>query len=78
LLGYSLPELREHLERQFVRGMSWEKIGDWHIDHILPLSSFTATSADDPEVRRAWALTNLRPLWAKENMQKSDSRAFLI
>lgn len=78
LLGYSVQELRAHLERQFLRGMSWENMGEWHIDHIVPLSSFTITGPDDPELRRAWALPNLRPLWAAENIAKSDKRLVLL
>jgi len=58
--------------------MSWENIGDWHIDHIVPLSRFKVSGPDDPELRRAWALTNLRPLWAKDNMRKSASNEFLL
>ena len=45
-------------------------MGEWHIDHIVPLASFVIAGPDDPELRRAWALTNLRPLWAKDNMRK--------
>jgi hypothetical protein len=58
--------------------MSWDNIGDWHIDHIVPLASFTFSSADDPEFRAAWALTNLRPLWAADNMRKHARREFLL
>jgi hypothetical protein len=78
LLGYSINELRTHLERQFLPGMSWANFGDWHIDHIVPLASFTITSPDDPELRRAWALTNLRPLWAADNIAKRDKRVTLL
>lgn len=68
ILGYSREELVSHLERQFLKGMNWKNMGEWHIDHILPLASFTI--GDDADVRRAWALTNLRPLWAVDNMRK--------
>lgn len=80
ILGYSLPDLKYHLERQFTNGMDWDafKRGEIHIDHIVPLSSFTAASADDDQVRRAWSLSNLRPLWASDNMRKSDKRLFLL
>lgn len=78
LLGYTLAELRQHLERQFLPGMSWENAGDWHVDHIVPLTAFAPESADDPVVRQAWALTNLRPLWAKDNIAKCDKRTHLI
>lgn len=78
LLGYSIDELRSHLERQFSRGMGWHNMGGWHIDHIVPLASFKITGADDPELKRAWALTNLRPLWAKDNIRKRASNEFLL
>lgn len=78
LVGYTGDELKAHLERQFLRGMSWDNYGDWHVDHILPLSSFPIKSIHDPEIKRAWALTNLRPIWAKDNRQKKDKILFLI
>lgn len=71
LLGYTIADLREHLGRQFLKGMSWENMGKWHIDHIVPVSAFEITSVDDPIVRRVWALSNLRPLWARDNMSKN-------
>lgn len=78
MLGYNLDTLKKHIERQFTAGMSWDNIGKWHIDHIVPLSSFEISSADDPNFRAAWELTNLRPLWAEENFSKKDKRVFLI
>jgi hypothetical protein len=80
LLGYSISELRAHLEKQFLRGMSWENMGLWHIDHITPLSSFKITSVDDAavNVKRAWALPNLRPLWAADNIKKSNRIEVLV
>lgn len=76
MLGYSKLDLVKHLERQFVRGMSWDNYGEWHIDHIRPLSSFDFTNQD--AVREAWALSNLRPLWARENILKKDKRLHLV
>ena len=78
LLGYTMADLRIHLERQFLPGMSWENYGEWHVDHILPVASFNFSSADDPEFRACWALTNLRPLWAADNLSKSDKRVLLL
>jgi hypothetical protein len=78
LLGYSSDELRAHLERQFKRGMSWGNYGEWHIDHVVPLSSFSYETPDDPDFRRAWALTNLAPMWGKENMEKGAKRLTLL
>lgn len=78
ILGYTVDELKHHLERQFLPGMSWANMGKWHIDHIVPLASFTFRDAGDPEVKRAGALTNLRPIWAHDNHVKKDKREFLI
>jgi len=72
LLGYSVVELREHLESQFTDGMSWDNIGEWHIDHIRPISSFDYDSTDHPDFKKCWALNNLQPLWAKDNLTKGN------
>lgn len=72
LIGCSLSDLIIHLERQFQSGMTWNKWGrgrgKWHIDHIRPISSFDLTSADEQLL--CWHYTNLRPLWAEENLSK--------
>jgi len=78
LLGYSVEKLREHLERQFKPQMSWKNYGEWHIDHILPLSFFSYATPADSDFSFAWALANLRPMWATENLAKSDHRTLLI
>lgn len=80
LLGYSFDDLKAHIERQFAKGMNWENYGrhGWHIDHILPISSFSYETPDDPEFQQCWALTNLRPLWAIENLSKGARRLLLI
>jgi hypothetical protein len=78
LVGYSLTELRVHLQKQFTKGMSWENRHLWHIDHITPLALFRFRSPDDAEFKAAWALTNLRPLWALQNMSKGSKRVLLL
>lgn len=70
ILGYSIADLHAHLESLFVDGMGWHNMGAWHIDHMRPLASFTITGPDDPMVRVAWALNNLQPLWARDNIVK--------
>jgi hypothetical protein len=77
-VDYTLDELIYHIERQFLPGMTWDNRGEWHIDHIVPLSSFKFSSADDIEFKRAWALSNLRPLWALDNIRKQATRTHLI
>lgn len=69
LVGYTVHELKAHLEGLFAEGMSWENYGlhGWHIDHIKPLSSF---SEDD--IMEAWRLENLQPLWSWDNWSKGS------
>lgn len=78
MVPYSLEDLMEHLERQFVKGMTWDNRDQWHIDHIRPLASFEFSTPECDGFQQAWALTNLRPLWATENRVKSAKRLFLI
>ena len=72
LLGCSIEYLRHHLENQFIEGMTWGNYGvhGWHIDHIIPLSYFDFT--DPEQQKRVWHYTNLQPLWAAENVRKSN------
>lgn len=78
LLDFSIDELIGHLEKQFLPGMSWDNIGKWHIDHIVPLASFGVIKPFTDEFFAAWGLTNLRPLWRIENQKKSAKRIFLL
>lgn len=68
LLGCSPAQLRQHIESQFIAGMSWDNRHAWHVDHIIPLSAFNLT--DPEEQKRACHFTNLKPLWAKLNLKK--------
>ena len=72
LLGCSVEEARTHLENQFTEGMTWDNYGKngWHIDHIIPLSYFDFS--DPEQQKRAWHYTNLQPLWAIDNIRKSN------
>lgn len=80
VLGYTTAELRAHLELQFTKGMTWEKVlaGEIEIDHIVPVASFNITSFECPEFRACWGLANLRPMWASENRSKGDKRLTLL
>ncbi|ARL91010.1 hypothetical protein BOC57_35125 [Burkholderia pseudomallei] len=68
--GYTIKELRVHIERQFKGGMDWNAFmrGDIHIDHIRPQRLFDLSNIDG--VRACWSLSNLRPLWAVDNLTK--------
>lgn len=74
LVGYTIKELRCHLEKQFTLEMTWDNYGSyWHIDHIKPISLFKYTTPEDPEFKKCWALENLQPLEASENRRKNNS-----
>ena len=70
LLGYSIEELMDHLEKLFLDGMTWENYGEWHVDHKKPMTSFKFDSVDDPEFKECWKLDNLQPLWGADNLSK--------
>lgn len=74
ILGCSWGEFKAHIERQFLPGMSWSNWGKWHIDHIVPISSATT----EQEVLSLSHHTNLRPLWAEDNLKKSSKLEFII
>lgn len=74
LTGYTVDELKLHLEKQFKDGMSWERFfsGEIHIDHIIPKSKFNFEKPEDDDFKRCWGLKNLQPLWATDNLKKKD------
>lgn len=77
LLGYTPAQLMAHLESHFTPGMSWDNFGrgGWHIDHMVPLSAFNYESPEHIDFQRAWALSNLRPLWERDNLSKGAKLA---
>ena len=72
LIGCSVSELKAHLERQLVPGMSWGNYGygsdKWHIDHIRPCKDFDLTVPG--EQQKCFHYSNLRPLWQIDNMAR--------
>jgi len=70
LVGYTINELIEHLEEisEFTIQDYLEQ--DLHLDHIIPISSYTFTSHEDEEFKKCWNLRNLRLITAKENLSK--------
>lgn len=79
LVGYSVEDLMIHLESKFEPWMNWDNYGvyeegkfKWHIDHIKPKSLFNYTYPEDKEFKECWALKNLQPLEAIENIKKGN------
>jgi hypothetical protein len=89
-LPYSFEELKAHLEKQFEPWMTWENRGvynskewddnnpatwKWNIDHVVPHSTFHYASMEDDDFKKCWALDNLRPLSAKQNILDGTRRS---
>jgi len=92
-LGYSILDLKNHLEKHFESWMSWENYGlynsescedndtdtwTWQIDHIIPQSKLLYASMQDENFKKCWALENLRPLWSKQNLLDGNRRILLV
>ncbi len=82
-LEYTADQFKEYIESLFEPWMKWENWGvynrdtwndndnstwTWNLDHIKPQSHFKYESMDDPEFKKCWALSNLRPYSAKQNI----------
>jgi hypothetical protein len=76
-IGYSIRDLMNYIEKLFEPGMSWDNRSSWHIDHIEPLCSFNTQKKGDEEFRKCWALSNLRPLWPRDNHLKGQKDRLL-
>lgn len=77
-LGCSINKFKIHLQLKFIRNprdqkqiMTWENYGEWHIDHIKPLSKFDLTNPE--ELKKACHYSNLQPMWAKDNIKKGNT-----
>ena len=88
-LSYSTNELKQHIELLFEPWMTWDNYGiydpktwddndvstwTWQLDHIIPQSDLSYTSMDDDNFKECWALENLRPLSAKQNLIEGVKR----
>jgi hypothetical protein len=69
MLGCSWKRFCQHIESQFADGMSWDNRSEWHLDHVLPLACATTIEG----LEKLSHYTNIRPLWAAENLRKSDN-----
>lgn len=73
-LGYSVADFVAHIERQFLPRMGWHNMNEWQIDHIIPASE----AKTETDVVALNQLSNLRPMWAKENNAKKAKRENLV
>ena len=69
-LGCSMEAFKSYISSKFQPEMSWENYGEWHLDHIKPLSSFNLE--DRIQFLIACHYTNYQPLWKIDNIRKSN------
>lgn len=68
ILGCSYEKFKHHLENQFTEGMNWENAGQWHLDHIYPVS----LAKNEEHLIKLNHYTNFQPLWAVDNIKKGN------
>jgi hypothetical protein len=88
-LGYSINELKQHLEGLFESWMTWQNWGKydpttwidndlttwtWQLDHIIPQSDLPYILMTDDNFQKCWKLSNLRPYSAKLNSIEGANR----
>jgi hypothetical protein len=86
-LPYIIEELKQHLENQFEWWMNWNNMGKynaktwndqnsttwvWNLDHIIPQSLLPFSSMKEENFIKCWALQNLRPFNAKQNIMEGN------
>ncbi len=69
ILGCSFEQFHDHIQSQFTVGMTWDNRSLWHIDHVIPL----AFACNEQELLMLNHYTNLRPIWAADNLAKGKS-----
>jgi len=72
LVGYTVHDVKQHLESLFTSDMGWDDFlkGKIHIDHKRPVISFSFANPEDFDFKLCWSLSNLQPLWAVDNLKK--------
>lgn len=72
LIGCSCSELKSHIERLWLPGMTWKNKSyyGWHIDHVIPCASFDLSKPE--EQKKCFHFSNLQPLWWIDNLKKNS------
>jgi hypothetical protein len=68
ILGCDFLFFKEHIESKFTNGMNWDNYGEWHLDHIKPIS----LAKTEEDIIKLNCYTNFQPLWAIDNLKKSN------
>lgn len=76
LLGCDMEFFKKYIENKFTEGMSWNRLGEIHIDHIKPCAKFDLTKIEEQKI--CFHYTNLQPLWKEDNLKKNDKYPYKI
>ena len=72
IVNFTLQEFKDDFKKKFIDDMNWNNYGKWHIHHRIPISLWEFNSYDNREFKQCWALCNLQPVWAEENISKGN------
>jgi len=71
LIGCNIDRLKEHLEKQFDKNMTWENYGSyWHVDHKIPCAAFDLSKETEQKI--CFHYRNLQPMEAIKNISKKE------
>ena len=56
--------------------MGWRLAYSLVVRHIMPVKCFDLSNIDG--IRAYWALSNLRPMWARDNLRNAGSIQYLV
>lgn len=70
LIGCDREHFMRHLEVQFKEGMTWDNYGEWVLDHHIPITAFNLENKKEFEA--CWHFSNIKPMWARDNMRKGN------
>jgi hypothetical protein len=88
-MSWTYKEFVKYIESKFESWMNWNNHGvydpktwndsdpktwKWNLDHIIPQSKLPYDSMDHPNFQKCWALENLRPYSAKQNVIDGNRR----
>lgn len=68
ILGCSTDFFIQYISNKFTEGMTLDNHGEWHIDHITPVS----IAKTEEDLIKLCHYTNLQPLWAVDNLKKGN------
>ena len=64
------PDIHQKLigKDESVEDMTWNNLGEWQINHIIPVSS----AKTEEEMIKLNHYLNLQPLWESDNIRKGN------